>query len=323
MNIIEAMTDQKLFGSQFSGDTWSNWRALIAGFYGLDCDASTFQKLTNREPLQSPANEFYLVVGRRGGKSNISALMAVYEACFNDYTDKLAPGEIATVMVIAADRKQARSVMRYIRGLLEANPMLERMIVRDGQDVIELSNRCAIEIMTASHKSIRGYTVVAAICDEIAFWSNDGANPDREILTALRPAMATLGGKLICLSSPYARRGVLWEAYKKHFGKDSKVLVAKAPTLLMNPTIDPSIIEQARLDDAAAASAEYEAEFRKDIETFISPEVVDNATAYGSREFSPVNGVRYFAFTDPAGGSGQDAMTIGDRPTKKNGRCLF
>src|SRR5690606_807251 len=115
------------------------------------------------------------------------------------------------VMVIAADRKQARAVMRYVKGLLLENPMLSRLVVRESPESIELSNRCIIEIMTASHRGTRGYSVAAAILDEVAFWHSEGANPDKEILSAIRPSLATLGGKLIALSSPYARRGVLWE----------------------------------------------------------------------------------------------------------------
>src|SRR6516162_2731365 len=35
-----------------------------------------------------------------------------------------------------------------------------------------------------------------------------------EILTALRPAMATIpGAMLLCASSPYSRRGILWRAF--------------------------------------------------------------------------------------------------------------
>ena len=45
--------------------------------------------------------------------------------------------------------------------------------ISDGE-AIELSNRCCIEIMTATHRGIRGYTVAAAILDEIAFWHCDG-----------------------------------------------------------------------------------------------------------------------------------------------------
>ena len=312
MNIIEAMNDPELFGEQFSGDSWANWRALLSGFYGLQQDeqgAETFHTLTQREPPLEAANELWLAIGRRGGKSYIAALLAVYEAVFNDHRANLAPGEVATVMVVAADRKQARTVMRYIRGLLIDNPMLSRLVVKDGPESIELTNRCCIEIMTATHRGIRGYTVAAAILDEIAFWYSEGASPDTEILSALRPSLATLGGKLIALSSPYARRGVLWHNYRRHFGKDSRVLVAQAPTLLMNPTLPRHIVDEALAEDPIAAGAEYLAQFRTDVESFVSMEALDACTRPDWLEIAPDYGTRYKAFVDPSGGSA-DAFTL-------------
>jgi len=204
VTIRDAMTDPALFGDQFSGESWNAWRALLAGFFGLllnDDERQHFLSLTGRQSVpQSAFEELWLVVGRRGGKSQCAALLAVYEAAFNDYTDRLAPGEVATVMVLAADRKQARTVVRYISGLLHSNPMLERMIVREDKEAIELSNRTVIEVHTASFRAVRGYTVACCIADEVAFWrSEDSANPDYEILNAIRPAMATLEGKLIAL----------------------------------------------------------------------------------------------------------------------------
>jgi phage terminase large subunit-like protein len=116
--------------------------------------------------------------------------VAVYEAAFKDYTDRLAPGEVATVMVIAQDRKQDRNVMRYITGLLHSNSMMEQLILREQQESIELTNRTVIEAQSASSRSVRGYTVACVIADEIAFWrSDESANPDTEIISALRPAI--------------------------------------------------------------------------------------------------------------------------------------
>ncbi|WP_022964869.1 hypothetical protein [Halopseudomonas pelagia] len=317
LTIRDLMTDQALFGNQYGGDSWSSWRALLAGFYGLDLDeqqAETFRTLTAREPLTQAADELWLVIGRRGGKSAAAALLAVFEAVFNDHRAKLAPGEIATVMVIAADRKQARAVMRYVRGLL-AHPMLARFVMRDQTESIELSNRCAIEVMTASHRSTRGYTAACVICDEIAFWHSEGANPDADILNAVRPSLATLGGKMIALSSPYARRGVLWSAYKRHYGKGSeRVLVAQAPTLLMNPELPAHVVEEAYADDPIAAAAEYGAEFRSDVESFVSIEAVEACTRPGQVELPPAESVTYTAFVDPSGGVADSfTLAIGHR----------
>jgi hypothetical protein len=42
---------------------------------------------------------------------------------------------------------------------------------------------------------------------------------------------------LLLASSPYARKGALWDSYKKHYGKDGDpILVWQAPTRTMNPT---------------------------------------------------------------------------------------
>ena len=314
MNIREVMTDPALFGGLFGADSFKAWRALLAGFYGLpldDDELPTWRKLTGRQSAPEAAHdELWLVVGRRGGKTQNAALLAVYEAAFRDYSDRLSPGEVATVMLLAADRKQARSVFRYISGLFDANPMLKQMVVREDKESIELSNRTAIEVHTASFRATRGYTVACCIADEIAFWrSEDSAQPDYEILNAIRPAMATLDGKLIALSSPYSRRGELWNNYRRHHGKEGPILVAQAPSRTMNPTLPARVVRQAKERDPAAAAAEYEAQFRTDIEAFLPRETVEAAARLDRLELPTVAGITYSAFVDPAGG-GADEFCI-------------
>ena len=319
VTILDLMTDPDLFGQQFSGDSWAAWRALLAGFYGLPLDEAElelFRRITALpEPVQEPLLELWLAVGRRGGKSQIAALIAVYEAAFKDYSKQLAPGEVATVMVLACDRKQARTVMRYVAGLLHSNPMLERMIYREQGESIELTNRTVIEVSTASFRAVRGYTLAAVIADEIAFWrSDESANPDKEIINALRPAMATLDGRLIALSSPYAKRGALWDTYCRHYGKPGKILVAQAPTRTMNPSLPERVVKDAMERDPEAARAEYLAQFRSDLEQFILREVVDTAVRSSPLELPYDRAHRYFAFVDPAGGGADEfCLAIGHK----------
>lgn len=314
VTIRDAMTDPALFGDQFGGESFAGWRALLAAFYGLELttdELATLEALTCRtEAPQGAFGELWLAIGRRGGKSQIAALIAVYEALFRDHRDKLSPGEVATVMAIAADRKQARSVMRYTSGLVNGNPMLRKAIVRESGEAIEFNNRAVIEVHTASHRAVRGYTLSACILDEIAFWHVEGANPDKEIVTGLRPGLATLGGKLIALSSPYAKRGVLYDTYKRYFGShDARVLVAQAPSRLMNPTLPESVVTQALEEDREAAEAEYLAQFRGDISTFLDPELLAECKRPKPLELHPVSRTEYWAFVDPAGG-GADEFTM-------------
>lgn len=327
ITIRDLMNDDQLFGQHFGGDTWNAWRALLSGFYGLELteqEAHLFKRLTRREKLPTKEHdEIWIIAGRRGGKTNIAALLAVFEAVFNDHKSKLALGERATVMILAADRKQARSAFRYVQGLLNENPMFKSLIVREDKETIELSNRCNIEVITASFRSVRGYSVPLIIADEIAFWrSEESANPDFEILNALRPAMATLNGKLIAISSPYSKKGALYDAYRRYFGKDDpEILVAQAETLALNPKLDRKFIEKAVRHDPQSARAEYFAQFRNDIESFVSREIVEACVFPNRHELPYLSEYKYFGFVDPSGGSA-DAMTLAIAHREENKTVL-
>jgi len=77
----------------------------------------------------------------------------------------------------------------------------------------------------------------------------------------------------------------------------------------MNPSLSESVVARAYERDAAAAAAEYGAQFRTDIESFVNREIVEACVAHGVYERPPRNGVRYVAFTDPSGGS-KDSFTL-------------
>jgi phage terminase large subunit-like protein len=132
------------------------------------------------------------VIGRRGGKSQATAAYAVYLAAFGNYAGRLSHGEQAVVVLVAADRKQAKVLLGYCRGALEATPMMRQLIQSVTKEAITLTNGVTIEVHTGSFRRIRGRTAAAALCDEIGFWySEESANPDAEVLVALRPALAT------------------------------------------------------------------------------------------------------------------------------------
>src|SRR4029077_19397157 len=102
--------------------------------------------------------EAWLICGRRAGKSLMIALIVVFLACFRSWAEYLAPGERGTIMVVAADRRQARTIHRYCRAFLTRVPALAALIERDVAEDIDLSNGISIEILTANFKTIRGYT---------------------------------------------------------------------------------------------------------------------------------------------------------------------
>jgi hypothetical protein len=195
MTILEVMADKDLFLPWFKGDSWRPWRAFLAALFGLPMDAEAFKlfcKHTGRtvRPTE-PFTEAYSVIGRRGGKSLVLALIVVYCAIFRSYTAVSVPGESLIAMLLASDKKQAAILLRYVTAFFDKIPVLAQMVTGRTAESITLSNGITILVATSDYRAVRGYTLIVCACDELAFWqSGDSASPDREVLDAVRPAHA-------------------------------------------------------------------------------------------------------------------------------------
>jgi hypothetical protein len=58
--------------------------------------------------------------------------------------------------VIAADRKQARQVLGYLKGLAQL-PVFRSLVARVLKDAVELRTAVTFEVHTASFRTVRGY----------------------------------------------------------------------------------------------------------------------------------------------------------------------
>ena len=121
--------------------------------------------------------------------------------------------------------------------------LLRQLVLRETAEEIDLRNGIVIRVQTPNYRRIRGFTAVAAILDEAAFWLDENtAQPDFEVLNAVRPCLATTGGLLVAISSPHARKGIVWEAFQRDYGPDGDhdILVARGSTLDFNLDRDAS-----------------------------------------------------------------------------------
>lgn len=314
ITVDQAATDPKLLGAAL-GDTktWRTWMAVLRAAFGLQLNRSdrrTFEAVAKRRSPAQRVKELWAVVGRRSGKSRIAALLAVFFACFVPH--KVAAGEIPTVLVLAASKDQAKMVFSYALGFLSSSPVLAGEITDTTADEIRLRNGVVIAIHAASFRTVRGRTILAAICDEVSFWRDDtSANPDMEVYRAVLPALATTGGMLIGISTGYRKLGLLYQKHRDHFGiDDPNVLVVAGATEQFNPSLDKKVIEASRQADPEAAEAEWNGSFRRDIAAFLDDATIDAALDHGRPlELPPRAGVEYFAFADPSGGR-HDAFTL-------------
>jgi hypothetical protein len=317
--ITAALRDPNLFGP-FLGDdlsTWQGWLTALRVLYGLPVRSpeshALIRRCTGRDPVQLPAagfNEALFLVGRRSGKSRTAAVIGAYEAVLAGHEAKLARGERGVVAVVAPTKNQGRVVRDYLRAIFDATVLAEE-VVSETDGGFELRTGTRVEVMAGHWRTVRGFTLLAAIVDELAFMGLDEeakVRSDAELIAALRPGLATTGGKLVGITSPHARKGFCWAAYRRHWGSNAEsTLVWNCSSRTMNPTLSQAVVDRALAEDLAKAKAEYLGEFRDDVAAFIDPALVERLVVRGRRELPPRDGVRYVAFVDPSGGRGDEA----------------
>jgi hypothetical protein len=329
-NIVESLDDPDIFKGMFDAPSWRPWRALLTALAGLPMDDATldlYRRHTGRvAPPMASFRAATLICGRRAGKTRMCSVIATYLACVPDHSPYLVAGETAVIALVAMNRQQAQVALHYIVGLLRSVPGMAAMIVDVLAETIRLSNGVTIEVHTGSIGSPRGRTFLCVIADECAFWpQGEVANPDEEVINAVRPGLATIPYSLLLIaSSPYARRGVLYRDFARYWGKDdAPTLVWKGSTTEMNSSLlgDP-LIAQMYEEDPDRAASEFGAEFRSDIVAFISREAVEAVVAHGVRELPPGGRITYQAFTDPSGGSA-DSFTLAIGHMESDGTAVL
>jgi len=314
VNIIEFCTAPELLNLSLSDAQ----RVTLAAFYGLPLtpeEAQLFEALAARPYEQKPYSELTAICGARSGKDSRFALgIGLYEAFARDHS-YLHPGERAYVLIIAQDQRGGKTALGYIKASIAGSPMLKQQVkdtdCLDNKSLeIDLTNGITIGVYPCNYRAPRGITVVCGVADELAFWRDEeSANPDVEIIRSMRRGMANVpNAKLVKISTPYAKAGVLYDDFQRRHELEG-VLVIQAPTWLMNPSISAAFLEREKQKDPDAFEREYGAVFSEDISTFVARDAVLACVVPGRTALPPAAGVRYVAFVDPSGGS-KDSMTL-------------
>ena len=251
-------------------------------------------------------NKVNFIIGRRGGKTTLSSMLAIYCAIITNWKPYLQKTPFATVLVLSHSKEFSDEILEIVRSFIETSPVLKRLINLRKKNTVNTMNlsvpfieegkivysRVQIKVGAASSKTTRGIAACAVLCDEIAFWNLDEnmKETDEKIMRAVRPATKQFGKKafLIKLSSPGIKQGVLYNEYLK-WQKDTlpqSYAVFKAPSWVWN-TILPKeeFVEEWALDQDGF-DTEYRANFVDSLSNFILPEFVDLAMVKG-RTFQP------------------------------------
>lgn len=297
------------FDALHPGASWAPWRTFVAVLEGEPLSAAElglFQACTGRlQPRPGGYAEAACVVGVQSGKSKVAGTLAGHAALTSE-------AGTHALMVAQDHRGSMRAVARYAREPFERLDAFRAEVARETGDTLELRRGTYLSAYPCRPAALRGLRACIVVLDELSFYvSTEGRPVDVEMLRVARGRLATTGGKLVILSSPYAQSGALYELHRRHFGReDSPVLVWQASAPAMNPTLPVDYLERMAEADPDAYRSEVLGEFRPGIATLFDPDAIAEAVEEGVRERQRAPGVHYVGYADAASGSGADSFAV-------------
>lgn len=303
------------------------WRAIIKAFYNSPLDKeelNAYHKVAGKYALPSDkCTELLVIAGRRGGKSETIARLAVFEAIYGGHGIALAPGQYGLIPIISPVKVQSQQIMNYCRGLCALPGVRNYLEGEPTATEIKFKTKIIIQVSVADVLNVSGPTIVTAILDEKAKLAGaESKIPDTEVIASLRPALAPVVGapkrKFIGITSAYIRSGVAYNEDKEWYGKpDAPMLVVKGSTELFNPNVDMDYLEQQR---QLMGDKYYAREFLGIWQDVTEDNYFDNLEKCidkGRTWSPPKDGIDYWAAVDPAWKQDQFALAIVHRERRE------
>ena len=148
------------------------------------------------EVLEAGHPRLLLNCCRQAGKSTVVAMLGLVEALF-------VPG--TKVLLVSRSLRQSAELFRIVTDFHRrlGSPLRERQNAEE----LCLGNVSRIVCLPCKEETIRGYSRVSLlVIDEAARVPDD-------LYRAVRPMLAVCNGRLICLSTPYGKRGFFHDAW--------------------------------------------------------------------------------------------------------------
>jgi len=281
--------------------------------------------------------ELVLVCGRRAGKTFIASVIAAYEAYKLIVKDdpqkyyKLPQGEEIRIVNVASTTDQALILAKAIQNRILNSRWFTPYVDSKSQSEIRLRTKrdlrlynqeikfhgkpldphVSIKILAlpCTARGIRGGSIIVGILDEIAhFVDNEGNRSGDTIYEALTPSVATFGldGKIISISSPYAKGGIFYDLFLDSIGRegegpDHNKLMFRIPTWELNDTITFEFLESERRRNPESFDCEFGAEFSSIISGFFKfPEKIDSCILRDSETVTANNNCGHYIAVDPS-----------------------
>jgi len=147
--------------------------------------------------LRSSAARVLLLCCRQSGKSTVTSAMALHEAVFRP--DSL-------VLLLSPSQRQSQELFRKVSDF-RSRVGIPVSVKEESALRVEFQNGSRIVALPGNEETIRGFSGVRLlVVDEAA------RVPD-SLYLSVRPMLAVSGGRLVCLSTPFGRRGFFYEEW--------------------------------------------------------------------------------------------------------------
>ena len=288
--------------------------------------------------------ELVLCIGRRGTKSTLSSCVSNYElyklvkrgdpSKFYNFP----PNTQISILNVAPTDDQSSIVFDMIQAMAMQCPYMRDRSLHQTMTYFDLQTdkdmkthgRPKASLLSiaggCSSNALRGRNAIVVIMDEMAhFIDNNGRFSGSEVYKALTPSISSFGrdGKIISISSPYAKFGSFYDRYVDSFDEGDITLMFKMYSAMVNPTIPTEILKAARRRDRVGFTCEYGGEFSDSIVAWVDDEeefkrcVTDvKPTGRGNRE------TNYFMGIDIGFKNDGNAISIVHRD-KKSGKIIL
>ncbi|MBA3841749.1 MAG: terminase, partial [Actinobacteria bacterium] len=215
-------------------------------------------------------------VGRRSGKTTLSALAALWDCLLRPDLDGLVrPGERRYAVCVATNLRQARLFVAAARSVVERSPLLARLVESVTDDEILFRNGSALAAFPATSRGARGWPISSLLLDEAAHMVDTEGNAAAEqVYRALVPSTAQFGdrARVIVASTPWGTGGLFADLFAKVAAGDlDDAHAVTATSAEVNPTLDPAFLSREHARDPEAFRAEYLAEFVGSGGAYIDP----------------------------------------------------
>jgi hypothetical protein len=215
-----------------------------------------------QKELMRSTSDLAALCGRRVGKSQSAAWVAAHH---------VAESTAATALCISPTQRQSGELFRLAKAALD-KALPDISFPTDNRLSLELPNRSRLLSLPGDPGTVRGLTASLVLLDEAQSLPDGG----HELFAAVRPMLATTGGRMLVLGTPLDRSGLLfdlWEGGDAGRGAEGWHKIHVPSTLC--PRIPASFLEsERRLLGEALFRREYLAEFAAPALGMFDPELL-------------------------------------------------